>query len=777
MYNTMLSSGYVMTVLCMLAIDIFLVTRLMHTEGFGEKQRWILVMLVSCVVCLLSDALCVMMGDGGSRLLNFVLNAVFDFAFAFVGYYLFAYMENTYHQRSKWNSAKKVWIKIPILLALMLIVASYWTGWVFSVDTTGAYARGPLYGVFFFVLANGYTELSVVLLIMRIRKQAEEEQRRKLKHLLMYIVPIIVGTYLQVFLMQFPGSSIGLTVTMILIFLNNLEELVRQNQKQLKERNIQLEAALNQAELNNEIIGAISKIYWMIYRMDLLEGTYEEVSAGTEMHQLTGKKGRIQENFQEARKKNIAPEYQEAMKQFLDVRTLPERLGTEESIAAEYKASNGEWHLARFIVKKRNKEGRATHVLYAVRVITGQKIRELEYQQEILFRAEDARKANLAKTDFLRRMSHDIRTPINGIIGILNMADHYPEDMDKQQEYRNKLKKASGFLMDLVNDILDMNKLESGKVMLEHRPFDLYEMLQELKTITQMNAQEYSVDVVVGEKEIPYRHLLGSPIHLRQVMQNISGNAVKYNVAGGKIILNCRVITASDTFVTYELSCRDTGRGMSEEFQKKAFEAFSQENAGARTTFTGSGLGLAITKQLVDLMGATLTMESKLGEGTTFTLTQTFEIDQSVLPEKAKEETVCVEGLRVLLVEDNELNMEIARFLLEEHGMRVSIAWNGQEAVDLFGRSGQGDFDFILMDVMMPIMDGLTATRKIREMPREDAKVIPVFAMTANAFQDDIEQSRKAGMTEHLTKPLQEAELMEMIKKHMCVTMEGNIVR
>ncbi len=767
MYNTILSGGYVMTVLCMLAVDIFLVKRLSGTEGFGKRHRWILVMLVACVVCLLSDALCVVIGDSGNRILNFSLNAVFDFSFAFAAYYLFEYVERMYAGDTERNRAVVILCRVPIILNGILILTSYWTGWVFAVDGNGIYSRGPLYGVFFVVLANGYTELSLLLILIRSWKHNDAERKKQLHASFMYILPIMLGTWFQVFIMQFPGSSIGLTVTMIFIFLNNQEELLRLSRQQLEDRNRELEEALNRAELNNEIIGAISKIYYMIYRMDLTEGIYEEVSAGTQMHELTGKSGNIRETFEEARKKNIAPEYQSSMKRFLDVTTLSDRLGSGESIAEEYKATSGEWCLARFIVKKRDETGRVTHVLYAVRVITGQKTKELEYQRQMLLSAEDARKANLAKTDFLRRMSHDIRTPINGIIGILNIANHYPEDLEKQTECRAKIKDASQFLLELVNNILDMNKLESGKVVLEHRAFDMRRLLQELKSVTQVNAQEYSVAVQVEAFDAPHRYLLGSPLHLRQVLQNITGNATKYNVPGGRILLSCREVAVQDGFATYELVCKDTGRGMSRQFQKHAFEAFSQEDSGARTTFTGTGLGLAITKQLVELMGGHLDMESRLGEGTTFTLTQTFEIDTEHVAEKEQQEDSSLEGIHVLLVEDNELNMEIAQFMLENNGLRVTPAWNGQEAVNLFAGSQPGEFDLILMDVMMPVMDGLTATRELRALEREDAAAIPVFAMTANAFQDDIEQSRRAGMTEHLTKPLQEEELLRAIRRHV----------
>lgn len=531
-----------------------------------------------------------------------------------------------------------------------------------------------------------------------------------------------------------------------------------------------LEKALAEANLNNEIISSISKIYWLIYRMDLETDTYEEISAGREMHRLTGNHGKITKEFKNVRESVVASEYQEKMREFLDIFTLPERLRDTETISTEYRAANGSWHLARFIVKKRDDQGKVTNVLYLIREINIEKQQEMQYEKRLATIAAEAQRANMAKTDFLRRMSHDIRTPINGIRGILSIADHYPNDLEKQKECRDKAMEASSFLLSLINNVLDMNKLESGRIVLEHKPFDLFELFQESNTIMEMQSQMKDIPFTVNNYEIRHRYLLGSPLHIKQILQNVVGNAIKYNRPGGTVTVTCTEISCENGKATYQFGCIDTGYGMSEEFQKHAFEPFAQETSDARTKYMGTGLGLSIVKQLVDLMGGSIFLESAQNVGTKFTFFLSFDIDiERESREQTKVDTadICLSGTKILLVEDNELNMEIAKFILEQAGLIVETAWNGQQAVDIFSKSEEYEFDLILMDIMMPVMGGLEATRVIRALERKDAAQVPIFAMTANAFLEDIQQSKEAGMNEHFSKPLQEKEMLTMIMRYV----------
>ena len=306
--------------------------------------------------------------------------------------------------------------------------------------------------------------------------------------------------------------------------------------------------------------------------------------------------------------------------------------------------------------------------------------------------------------------------------------------------------------------------------MLEHVPFNLRDVLQETNDIAEMNAELRGLQVSIDHTRIRQEHLIGSPLHLKQILQNIEGNAVKYNREGGSISLTASEIACADGMATYQFICTDTGRGMSRAFLEHAFEPFAQEDTSARTAYMGTGLGLPIAKQLAEMMGGKIEVESEQNVGTTFTITIPFEIDIHYTADSMDEQEiqeVDVSGVRVLLAEDNELNMEIARFILENAGMEVTTVFNGKEAVDTFSASEENQFGLILMDVMMPVMDGLTAARTIRAMKRMDARKVPIFAMTANAFADDIEESRKAGMNEHLSKPLDEDRMIRVIRQYM----------
>ena len=391
-----------------------------------------------------------------------------------------------------------------------------------------------------------------------------------------------------------------------------------------------------------------------------------------------------------------------------------------------------------------------------------------KYKAELLIAAKKAEAANEAKTEFLQRMSHDIRTPINGICGMVNMADHYADDMEKQTEYRTKVKEASNLLLELVNDVLDMSKLESGEVVLEESPFNLSKIFEEVLVVIEQIAAEQNIRIVWEKKEIKHRDFIGSPRYVKRVMMNILSNAVKYNRENGQIHISCREIPSEQPeTTTMEFVCRDTGIGMTEEFQKYVFEPFAQEHTGSRTKFTGTGLGMPITKKLVEKMGGTITFESEKGVGTTFVIQVPFKIDMDA--DKREEQTDVsensIKGLHILLAEDNELNMEIAEFVLQNEGADVTKAWNGQEAVELFRNSKPGEFNVILMDIMMPVVNGYEATKMIRSLDREDAKKIPIIAMTANAFTEDRIRAKEAGMDEHVAKPVDVELLIKVIHK------------
>ena len=397
-----------------------------------------------------------------------------------------------------------------------------------------------------------------------------------------------------------------------------------------------------------------------------------------------------------------------------------------------------------------------------------EKEKDEKYKAELLRAAKKAEAANEAKTEFLQRMSHDIRTPINGICGMINVADHYADNMEKQTECRAKIKKTSHLLLELINEVLDMSKLESDEVVLEDIPFNLNSIFEEILGVIEHMAAEQNIRIIWEEKEVTHWNLIGSPVHVKRILMNILSNAVKYNKENGYVYISCREIPSKQTaMTTLEFVCRDTGIGMAEAFQKRIFEPFAQEHAGSRTKFAGTGLGMPITKKLVEKMGGTISFESKEGTGTTFVIRIPFQIDADMKDRTETEEKTetSIQGLHVLLTEDNELNMEIAEFVLQNEGAVVTKAWNGQKAVDIFRKSRPGEFDAILMDIMMPVMNGYEAAKMIRSLDREDAKVIPIIAMTANAFTEDKMRAKEAGMDEHIAKPVDGKLLVKVINE------------
>ncbi len=398
--------------------------------------------------------------------------------------------------------------------------------------------------------------------------------------------------------------------------------------------------------------------------------------------------------------------------------------------------------------------------------------KEEAYQRELIAAKVEAERANRSKTDFLLRMSHDIRTPLNGIIGMLDVAERSGDDLVKRDDCRDKIRDSANVLLEIINEVLDMNKLESGKVVLEEVPFDLREVSRSVYNVVVKQAESRGVEIVEEDCCAPHPRLVGSPAHFKRIMTNILSNAIKYNRPGGKAYVTCREVSCDGESVVIEFKCRDTGVGMKPEFVDHLFEPFSQESETSRSEYGGTGLGMSIAKSLIDAMGGQISVESERGCGSTFDVLLTFALDKS---EPCSEvdvsagEAASLDGLTVLVAENNKLNMEIARFLLEDAGACVVEAKDGREAVELFERSEPGAIDAILMDIMMPHVDGCEATRKIRQLGRPDVARVPIIAMTASAFAEDRIAAKEAGMDEHLAKPLDADRMIRTVAE--CVRM------
>ena len=397
--------------------------------------------------------------------------------------------------------------------------------------------------------------------------------------------------------------------------------------------------------------------------------------------------------------------------------------------------------------------------LLIINLVVRKTVGALEESRNQLAEAKTAaEQANAAKTSFLSRMSHDIRTPLNGIIGLLKIDENHPDDLALLKANRAKIAVSADHLLSLINDVLQMSKLEDGQVTLAHEALNLNELSLSVLTIIDQRAAEAGITMhyLTPASKVVYPYVYGSPLHLRQIFLNIYTNCIKYNKPHGSISTTFDFLTLEENVVTYRWTISDTGIGMSEAFLQHIFEPFAQEHSDARSVYKGTGLGMAIVKTLIDKMHGTIDITSKLGEGSTFVITLPFQLAQAsdVAPADDALQEADIHGLRLLLAEDNDLNAEIAQVLLEEAGAKVTLVKDGQQAVNAFADHPAGTFDAILMDVMMPVKDGLDATRDIRALDRPDAKTIPIIAMTANAFAEDAQACLAAGMNAHLAKPL-----------------------
>lgn len=377
-----------------------------------------------------------------------------------------------------------------------------------------------------------------------------------------------------------------------------------------------------------------------------------------------------------------------------------------------------------------------------------------------------AENTSKTKSAFLSHMSHDIRTPMNGIVGMTSIAVNHFDDKEMVYDCLRKIDSSSQHLVSLINDILDMSRIESGKVVINHEPMDIREVINSCVSIAESLLSQRKVDLIKGFGVFKHPVLVGDELHLRQILINILGNAIKFTPDGGKIFFQVREISAEQGKAVYHFEIEDTGIGMKPDFLEKIWDSFAQENTGNCSGQKGTGLGMAITKKLVDFMGGVIEVESKPGVGSKFIVEVSFDIgiEDKKKMETGKESEVCLDGMKLLLVEDVEMNMEIAKIMLEDAGIEVITAENGQVAVNIFHNCPEGTFDAILMDIRMPVMDGLAATKIIRALSRVDAATVPIIAMTADAYEEDIQKTAEAGMNAHLTKPFNQKELLQTLR-------------
>lgn len=518
------------------------------------------------------------------------------------------------------------------------------------------------------------------------------------------------------------------------------------------------------------LTAATSQIYHAIYHIDLIQDRIEKLAGANQNYTPTGVVTSATAQLNDILEKLVAPSHHEIMQYFFDLTTVNDRLHGKLFISREYPSPQGIWRRATFIVQNRDTDDDVTEILYVTQIIDDYKQKELAYQQELVKAVESANQANTAKTDFLNRMSHDIRTPLNGILGMLDIAQKNETNPKALLECHEKMRTAAFHLKALVNDVLDMQRMETDRFFLEQIPFDIREILDNCWSMLEAQASRLDITLKkIKPGSLKYPYLIGSPLHIRQIFMNLLSNAIKYNKPGGSISVHAKIIRQVHQNVIYKFIISDTGIGISPEFQKHIFEPFAQEDTGARTIYKGTGLGMAIVHRLVQEMGGTIQLKSEKNVGSTFTLILPFTIDEhqpSASAETVTDTPADLTDLHILVVEDNELNLEIAVFSLEAAGLNVSTAINGLEAVRLFEKSKPYEYDIILMDIMMPVMNGLDAAKAIRGLSRPDAPTVPIIALSANAFAEDIQKSKNAGINEHLAKPLEMDKVLKVIASY-----------
>lgn len=552
----------------------------------------------------------------------------------------------------------------------------------------------------------------------------------------------------------------------VLIAFRHVDEIIKEERNHQRE----LEDSLAEVKMNNEIISAISKIYYMIYRIDLQDFYYEEITGGSENHRFTGMKGTAAAHITSDSSEKVASKYRAMVKQFYDLSTLKKRLEKEESIAVDYLATDNNWHLARFIVQLRAEDGTARQVLLVIRVISEEKRRE----KYLIDAVEEVNRANEAKSEFLSRMSHDIRTPMNAIMGFTRVARNHLHEPDKILDCLDKINLSGSNLQQLINDVLDISRIESGEFRIDSEPVKLSELCKLYEQNIRGTAEDKNQKFICNRHDIIYDTVLSDRLRIGQIYMNLLSNAVKYTPEGGTVELEVYEEPFPDKDKIRLVSIvRDNGIGMSEKFMKEMYSQFSRAIDTRVNKVQGSGLGLAIVKKIVDQMNGTIEATSRLHEGTTFrvTLDVPFIREQEVSETTAEIPFFKLRPSRIiktlLIAEDNDLNYEILEEQLEMYGIHCVRAVNGKECVQLFEIDPSGTYDAILMDMQMPVMNGLDATRAIRRLPSPESKQIPIIALTANAYLEDVQKCKEAGMNDHMSKPVQIEQIIRTVERWM----------
>lgn len=572
---------------------------------------------------------------------------------------------------------------------------------------------------------------------------------------------------------QYDFRRVGDTDTIVAGF-RIIDAIVKEQETRLKEE-----------REHAEVISSLSTIYSTIFRADLDTHQYEVLTTVKAMDAITGRQGNFDEVKARVLDTFMAADMRETMNEFLDIDTLADRLQHINTIETEYKNPEGQWLKARFVVKRRNDKGRVQEVLYVAHDCTDEKIKEFEQKERLAQALEASRQASKVKSAFLSNMSHDIRTPMNAIMGFTALAQKHMDDQELVMDYLTKISTSGAHLLSLINDVLDMSRIESGSVKLEEDFLHLPDVFSDLKAMIQGMVVTKNLNLYIETQEVKHEDVIADKLRLNQIFLNILGNAIKFTEPGGDICVDITEKACSKMgYTTYEFRVKDSGIGMSKEFMGHIFETFTRASSATVSGIQGTGLGMAITKNIVNMMGGDIQVESEEGKGSIFTVILNFRLpcDLDDQPEScakkescAKRETCTREkktksktgladrsrkinydytGKRILLVEDNALNAEIATAILGETGMVIDQVDDGDLAVETIRKAPADYYDLVFMDIQMPKMDGYTASREIRTLPDNKKANIPIVAMTANAFEEDRQKAFACGMNGHIIKPI-----------------------